>query len=114
MTQCNDSVTSQLTLSCLAVQDEQANAQKDSYANARKAAEDKAAEFDKVRDAARALNKELNEKSRLLKEQESEVTRLAVSFSATQFKSILTSKAKLQMRLIDVFPDSRSCIFSSN
>ena len=60
-------------------QEDDAKALKESYAKAQQVAEKKAAEFDKVRDAARALNKELNDKSRLLKEQEAEVARLAVN-----------------------------------
>lgn len=62
-----------------ALQEDDAQALKDSYAKAQQVAKDKAAEFDRVRDAARALNKELNDKARLLKEQEAEVARLAVS-----------------------------------
>lgn len=63
----------------LHLQDEEAKALKESYAKARQVAQNKAAEFDKVRDAARALNKELDDKARQLKEQEAEVARLAVS-----------------------------------
>jgi hypothetical protein len=63
----------------LKMQDKDAQAQKEQYAAARKAAEQKAADFDKVREAARALNKELEEKNHQLKDQQAVVTRLAVS-----------------------------------
>jgi len=63
-------------LGCL--QDKDAQAQKDNYAAARKAAQDMAADFDKVREAARALNKELEEKNKQLKDQQDLVARLAV------------------------------------
>ena len=62
---------------CL-LQEAEAKKLKDDYANARKIAEQKAAEFDKVREAARGLNKELEDKANLLKIQEAHVAKLAV------------------------------------
>jgi hypothetical protein len=60
----------------LAAQDKEAKALKEDYAKARQAAQEKAAAFDKVREAARALNKELEEKNKQLKDQEALVARL--------------------------------------
>lgn len=60
-------------------QEGEAKAAKDAYNEARKIAEQKAAEFDKVRDAARGLNQELEQKASLLKSQEAEVAKLEVS-----------------------------------
>ena len=84
-------------LICHTLQDEDAKALKDSYAKAQQVAQAKAAEFDKVRDAARALNKELNDKSRLLKEQEAEVARLAVRVPLSQ---CLGQNSPIRMTLI--------------
>ena len=60
------------------LQDKDAQALKEDYAKARLAAQEKAAAFDKVREAARALNKELEAKNKELKDQEDLVARLAV------------------------------------
>ena len=58
---------------------------KASYAQAKQAKEKKAAELDEVRQAARALHVDLHEKFHplkgLLKEQETKVTQLVVSYS---------------------------------
>ncbi len=61
------------------MQDKEAKALKEDYAKARQAAQEKAAAFDKVREAARALNKELEEKNKQLKDQEALVARLGVN-----------------------------------
>ena len=61
------------------MQDKEAKAKTDAYAKAREVAQRKAADFDATRDAARSLNKELEQASLLLKQQEVEVARLSVS-----------------------------------
>jgi chromosome segregation ATPase len=61
----------------LAAQDKDAKALKENYAAARQAAQQKAADYDKVREAARALNKELEEKNKQLKDQQNVVDRLS-------------------------------------
>ena len=60
------------------LQEAEAKRLKDDYAKARKIAEQKAADFDKVREAARGLNKELEDKANMLKIQEAQVAKLAV------------------------------------
>ena len=62
------------------MQEAEAKRLKDDYAKARQIAEQKAADFDKVREAARGLNKELEEKANMLKIQEAQVAELAVHF----------------------------------